>query len=103
MPKPRVFISHSSIDKRLARRIARRLAQHGADVILDESSFQPGQSLPNTIRGSIESCSHFAVVWTKAAAESVRGHASWIKEEITVAQAHPSISILPLLFIRPER
>ena len=100
---PHVFISHDSADKPLARRIARRLAQCGARAILDEAKFKPGEKLPESIPQSIRHSTHCAVIWTDAAAKSSAIADSWLRTEIELANDTPTVVLLPLLFIAPER
>lgn len=92
---PRVFLSHNSADKPLARRVARRLHHAGAAVILDEVDLEPGQPLTESLRQEISRSTHLVVIWTATAAVS-----EWVRREIEFARSKPSGPVvIPLLFI----
>jgi hypothetical protein len=102
LPPLRVFISYSWLDKALARRIARRLAQCGADVFLDEdrqTDLAAGDSISATLESEIAQTGVFVVVWTPAAAASAAS-GGWVAHEI--AYAAGSVRLLPLLFWSPK-
>lgn len=88
-----LFISHSSKDKALARRIARRLEQFGQRVWIDESELGLGSALPEQIRRSIEQSAAIAVVVTDNAVAS-----TWVRKEIEFAKAK-GIDIFPMRFV----
>lgn len=98
MRKRYVFLSHSSRDKPLVRRIDRRLRDHGLETFLDEAELEAGDDLPARFRKAIGSASHVAVVWTPHAAAS-----SWVARELRFAASRlfrrPLIA--PLLFTAP--
>ena len=90
---PRVFLSHNSADKPLARRVARRLHHAGAAVILDEVDLEPGQPLTESLRQEISRSTHLVVIWTATAAVS-----EWVRREIEFARSKPSGPVvIPLL------
>src|SRR3954452_23271524 len=81
---PTVFISYSSLDKHLARRIARRLLHSGAQVIIDEVDLRPGLILAAELQRQIARSTHLIVIWTEASADS-----PWVAKEIEFACAIP--------------
>jgi hypothetical protein len=96
---PRVFISHATADKPIARRIARRLCEVGAEAVLDEMHFKPGEILPESIREAIRNSTHATVIWTRSTSSSlwVRDELNFIKEIGTKGPV-----LIPLFFIPPE-
>lgn len=98
MPKRCVFLSHSSRDKPLVRRINRRLRDHGLVTFLDEAELEAGDDLPARFRKAIGSASHVAVVWTPHAAAS-----PWVARELKFATSRlfRRPLIVPLLFTAP--
>ncbi len=98
MARPYIFLSHSSRDKPLVRRIDRRLRDCGVDTFLDEGELAPGDSLPDRFRRAIGSSSHVAVVWTPSAAAS-----PWVARELKFASSRlwRKPQIVPLLFTPP--
>jgi hypothetical protein len=91
---PRAFLSHSSRDKPLARRIARRLSHRGVTVWLDEEEMQIGDRLSERLASEIRRSSHFLVLLTNASCAS-----KWVEKEIEVARSvsDPAIPIVPLI------
>lgn len=90
----RAFISYSSRDKPLARRVARRLAHRGVSVWLDENEMQVGDRLSDRLASEILSSTHLLVLLTENSCNS-----KWVAQEIEVARSidNSSIVILPLL------
>lgn len=75
--KMKVFLSHASEDKPLARRIAEQLALNGIDTFFDEWEIRPGDSIRQKIDQGIEECTHFIVLATETSIEK-----EWVKTEI---------------------
>jgi hypothetical protein len=95
----RVFLSYSWADKALARRIARRLAQSGIDVFLDEEQLGGGQPLTDSLKREILASTHVVVSWTNSAVES-----AWVQKELEfAAAAAPRPIVIPLLFVPPGK
>lgn len=83
-PRPsakRVFVSHASEDKRLARNIAAILRRQGWDAWLDESSIPGGASWAASIQQALRSSS---VVVLLVTADSVSKE--WVLDEIAAAR-----------------
>jgi hypothetical protein len=86
-----VFISHSHIDKAVARRVARRLRAHGVLIWMDERGLRKGDSLEPKIKDAINSSKAVVVIATKAAARS-----KWVKMELAHAgRMRPRIKVYP--------
>ena len=89
-----VFLSHSHQDKRVARRLVRRLTAHGIKVWLDERELRAGAALTSSIRGHIRSADTLLVIASRASADS-----KWVGMELEFARKHQK-TIIPL-FIEP--
>jgi hypothetical protein len=96
-PSPRVFLSHSHRDKRLARRVVRRLTAHGITVWIDERELRLGAALSASIQAQIEASDVLLVVATEASAAS-----TWVGLEIACAREHGK-TIIPVLFEAVDR
>jgi hypothetical protein len=77
----RIFISHASEDKRLARHVAATLRRQGWDTWLDESDIRGGVSWAASIQQALRSCS---VVVLLVTANSVAKE--WVLDEIAAAR-----------------
>jgi hypothetical protein len=98
MARLNVFLSHSSKDKPVVRRINRRLRQCGVETFLDEEELEAADYLPARFSKAIGASSHIVVVWTAAAAAS-----PWVQRELQFARAKMwrKPQIVPLLFVPP--
>lgn len=87
-----VFISHSHVDKPVARRVERFLRLHGVRTWLDERELRLGTQLDPTIRGQLTTCDLVVVIASQAAAQS-----PWVARELEVATGcDPALPICPL-------
>ncbi len=59
-----VFISHTSFDKPMARRISIELEKFGIITWLDEKDISPGSSIPEEIAIALENCTHFLLIYS---------------------------------------
>ena len=75
-----VFISHSSRDKEIARRLAANLESRGIGVWIDEAEIKLGDSLLDKIRAGIDSVDYVLVLLSKNSIDS-----SWVNKEIQIA------------------
>lgn len=91
-----VFISHSSLDKKFARRIAKDLALNGVRVWIDESELNVGDSLLQKIAIAIEDMRYLAVILTPNSVGS-----SWVQKELAMAMSieldKRQIKVLPIV------
>jgi hypothetical protein len=89
-PVPTVFLSHSHVDKRVARRLVRRLTAHGIKVWIDERGLRIGSTLTSSIRTQIEGADALLVVASQASAVS-----EWVGLELECAREHGK-TVIPL-------
>jgi WD40 repeat protein/GTPase SAR1 family protein len=68
-----VFLSHSSKDKPVIRKLADKLSKDGVRVWLDERIMQPGDSIPLAIKNGLATSRVLAICWSKNYAESEWG------------------------------
>lgn len=73
----KVFISHSSSDKWIARQIAKQLQERGIDSFLDEKDIETGDVIDETIQEHLSNCDELLMLLSPAALES-----SWVLIEI---------------------
>ena len=90
-----VFLSHSSRDKDLARRIAQDLKSHSIEVWFDEWEIHVGHSISQMIESGLEKADFVAVLLTKHSVSS-----GWVDKEwqakIGEEAAKQKVIILPL-------
>jgi hypothetical protein len=64
-----VFISYSTKDRWIARRIAKDIEdkgrKFGVKTFLDEKDIEGGESIPESIRKNIQDCSEFLVLFSR--------------------------------------
>ena len=90
-PAPTVFLSHSHGDKRVARRLVRRLTAHGVKVWIDERELRVGATLTSSIRSQIEGANMLLVIASQASAGS-----KWVGLELDFAREHGK-AVIPFL------
>ncbi|MBX7259716.1 MAG: TIR domain-containing protein [Candidatus Hydrogenedentes bacterium] len=78
----KVFISHSSTDKWIARRISTDLVGYGVETFLDAKDIKTGDPIDETIRTHLSACDHLLLLLTPA---SVKSH--WVLMEVGGAMA----------------
>lgn len=92
---PTVFLSHSSMDKDLARRIAHDLQRAGVSVWLDEWEIVVGDSISQRIQQGLEDAEFVAVLLSRASIKS-----GWVGKEwqsrIGEEAADPRVVVLPI-------
>lgn len=77
---PKVFISHSSIDKEFANKLAHDLRERKIDVWYDTWEMKVGDSLTKRIQEGIQESSYLIVVLSP---NSVKSH--WVEVELRAA------------------
>ncbi|NQV28189.1 MAG: tetratricopeptide repeat protein [Rhodopirellula sp.] len=75
--RPTVFLSHSSLDKPAARRLADSLTMHGIDVWIDEGEITVGAPISQTISDALKDCDYLVALLSQNSVES-----EWVKREI---------------------
>ncbi len=102
MPRPRVFLSHATADRRFATRLANALRGLGIQVWYSRSHLRAGQQWQDEIGRALKTCTWFLVVLSPAAVRSF-----WVKRELTYAleQRRYVGNIVPLVFrpCRPDK
>jgi hypothetical protein len=92
----RVFLSHTSADKPLVRRLAEDLRQQNVGVWYDEWELKVGDSIVGRIEDGIREAGFLAVVLSPKSIES-----QWVRRELNAALAaeleRRSVFILPVL------
>lgn len=78
----KVFICHSSKDKKLIRKLADALEQHGVRVWLDEREILVGDPLRETIELGLSDADYVIVALSKTALKS-----TWVRKELSAAFA----------------
>jgi hypothetical protein len=76
----RVFISHSSADKPVARQLASDLRNRGIDVWIDEQAIAIGSSIGGAIAEGIDSSDYFVLLLSGKSVQS-----RWVHEEAQIA------------------
>ena len=93
---PSVFISHSSQDKQIARRLALELAKRGVDVWLDEWAVEVGDSISRKVEDALEKCTYVILLLSPRAVAS-----NWVDKEWRAAFSREmergEITVLPVL------
>lgn len=95
--KPHIFLSHSSVDKNIVRKLADDLTACEVDVWIDEWEIEVGDSIVNAINEGIENSRYVALIISSAFIKS-----KWVAEEVQSAFVRQVDSnekvILPLIF-----
>jgi hypothetical protein len=97
---PNVFLSHSHVDKRVARRIVRRLTAFGLRVWIDERELRVGATLTTSIRDQIHESDVLLLIVSRDSASS-----KWVELEVEFAQGDGKL-IVPIFIdatVKPER
>lgn len=93
-----LFLSHTRIDKDVARTIYRDLVDRGIQVWFDEAEIEPGRSIRSAISSALGKVDYVGVLLTPASVS-----APWVIDELRladwVAERGGRITILPLLLI----
>lgn len=77
---PRVFLSHSHLDRHSATQLQRVLEKAGAETYLDQDKIQAGDVLPDRIRQGIEWSNAVLLLWSHNAVAS-----AWVGKEWDLA------------------
>jgi hypothetical protein len=94
--QPRVFISHSSQDKRFVRRLVGALESHHVGVWFDEKTLGVGDSIVEGINTGLSEADYLLVVLSVHSVES-----NWVKNELNAAlmeeASSRAIAVLPVV------
>lgn len=73
----RIFISHASVDKPLARKLREELMRYGIDVWIDEAEIRVGQSIPGEIQRALQCSDILCILLSSASTNS-----KWVAREL---------------------
>jgi hypothetical protein len=94
---PKVFISHSKVNRAEAERLAQLLLANGVPVWYDDWEMLVGHNVYDSVYDAILACDFLALLITRDALSS-----SWVKEELGLMRQRQieerQVRILPLLF-----
>jgi TIR domain len=76
-PPASVFLSHSHLDKAIARQIYLELTRHSFVCWFDEAELRPGDSLIQRIEAAIDSVDYLIVLLSRASVTS-----AWVQKEL---------------------
>ena len=88
----KVFISHSSEDKRFVRKLKNDLEENSISTWLDEDELTVGDSLLDKLEEAISESSHFLIIVSPNSVES-----QWVKYELSEA-IKSSPKIIPIVY-----
>lgn len=74
----KAFLSHTSTDKNLVKRVHEKLSAEKA--WFDAANIENGENIPEKISEGLRSATHFILFWSRGASES-----SWVKAELNAA------------------
>ena len=92
----KAFVSYSSVDKDLARRVAEQIRVRGWDAWIDETGLSPGDELAASLAQSLGDADVFVLVLTAASAAS-----NWVRYElnrILPRLVNDGVKVIPLRF-----
>jgi hypothetical protein len=93
----KVFISHSSTDKWVARQICQQLEACAIDVFLDEKDIETGDSINDSIQTHLADCDEIVLLLSPASLRS-----EWVLIELGGAKALKKRLIPILLHVGPN-
>jgi hypothetical protein len=93
----RIFISHSSTDKWVARQISTHLEERGLECFLDEKDIETGDSINGTIQENLGVCDELLLLLSPASLKS-----AWVLIELGGAKALDKRLVPILLHVGPN-
>jgi hypothetical protein len=93
----KVFISHSSTDKWIARQISVHLEERGIDSFLDEKDIETGDSINDSIQTHLSDCDEILLLLSPASLKS-----DWVLVELGGARALKKRLVPILLHVGPN-
>ena len=94
-PRRKVFISHASTNRDLARRVAALLRRNGIDYWFSREHIIRGSDWYRAIGDALETCNCLVVIATRAAVGN-----RWVRDEVAYAliERRYKNRVIPLLF-----
>jgi hypothetical protein len=89
----KVFISHSSDDKRFVRTLKADLNENGINTWVDEDELLLGDSLVERLENSIDDTSHFLIVLSESSINSF-----WVQKELNKVLSTLGKKIIPVKY-----
>jgi len=93
----KVFISHSSTDKWIARQICSQLETRGVETFLDEKDIETGDSINHSIHAHLSDCDEVLLLLSPASLKS-----DWVLIELGGAKALDKRLVPILLHVGPN-
>lgn len=93
---PTLFLSHTSVDKPMVRKLAVELQAWGIDVWLDEWRIKVGESITQSVQHGIDNSDQLAIWITRRALESTWVEREW-RTKIFQEINERKVLVLPLL------
>lgn len=90
----KIFISHSSRDKWIARKLSEEIKDLGCDTFLDEKDISTGQSIDEEIRSHLEESDDFLILLSP---DSIKSH--WVLIELGGAMILKKNIVIILLYL----
>jgi hypothetical protein len=91
-----IFVSYSSVDRPLARKVAEVFRARGSRVWIDEGELGPGDFLASSLAKALGEVDAYVAILTRNSANS-----NWVKSELNSAvtrMVNDGISVIPLRF-----
>jgi hypothetical protein len=85
----KVFVSHSSADKKFVRKLKDDLNENDIQTWVDEDELHLGDSLSEKLDSALEDSSHFLIVLSEASIKS-----DWVQYELEKALRHKKSNLL---------
>ena len=93
----KVFISHSSSEKWVARKVSEEIQALGYETFLDEKDIATGEPIDDSIHEHLTDCDHFLLLLSPS---SLKSH--WVLVELGGALALKKHIVPILLYIGPN-
>jgi hypothetical protein len=90
----KVFISHSSYDKWVARKLSQEIVELGCTTFLDEKDIKTGQSIDEEVNLHLNNCDDFLILLSP---ESIKSH--WVLIELGGALALRKKVVIVMLHV----
>jgi hypothetical protein len=93
----KTFISHSSRDKWIARKLSEEITELGCETFLDEKDIETGETIDEEIHSHLHDCDDFLLLLSP---DSIKSH--WVLIELGGALALRKRIVIILLYLSPN-